>query len=297
MTRRFLSIGECMVEMAMAGDGLYRQGFAGDTFNTAWYARRVLGPDWQVSYFTAVGDETLSRRMLAFMEQQQVSTRYIRQLTNRTPGLYMISLNNGERSFSYWRDSSAAKALADDEAALAAAIGEADAVYFSGITLAILDPAARHRLLVQLSLARSRGKLVAFDSNIRLRLWPDRDELRSAIRAAARVASVALPTVPDEPDLFAESGHEDVARRYRDDGLAELVVKAGAGDALVIWPEGRAYIPPERNITPVDTTGAGDSFNGAYLAARLAGDTPLAAVRKAHLTAARVIQAHGALVP
>lgn len=297
MTRRFLSIGECMVEMAMTGDGLYRQGFAGDTFNTAWYARRALGPDWQVSYFTTAGDETLSQRMLAFMEEQQVSTRYIRQLRNRTPGLYLISLSSGERSFSYWRDASAAKALADDEASLAAAMADSDAIYFSGITLAILDAEARQRLLRQLAAARAQGKLIAFDSNIRLRLWPDMAELRAAIGAAARVTTVALPTVPDEPDVFGEAGHAGVARRYREEGVTELVVKAGAGDALAVWPGGETHVPPERNIIPVDTTGAGDSFNGAYLAARLQGIAPPEAARRAHVTAARVIQAHGALVP
>ena len=42
MTNRILCIGECMVELAPTDDGTYRQGFAGDTFNMAWYLRRLL---------------------------------------------------------------------------------------------------------------------------------------------------------------------------------------------------------------------------------------------------------------
>ena len=285
-----------MVEMAATGAGTFRQGFAGDTFNTAWYARRALGPGWTVSYFTAVGDDRISTRMLDFMRSHHVDTSQIVRRTGRSPGLYMIELDHGERSFSYWRDTSAAKSLADDTAALTGALEGADAVYFSGITLAILAPDARARLLASLAGARARGAMIGFDSNIRLRLWPSAEEHRAAIRAAARVATVALPTVPDELDVFGEPDAEAVARRYVADGVPEVVVRAGADPALVVWPHGRSLVAPVAGVVPVDTTGAGDSFNGSYMAARLAGDGPEEAARKAHATAARVIQSYGALV-
>ncbi|MGL4234697.1 sugar kinase [Tabrizicola sp.] len=296
MTKRFLSIGECMVEMAATGDGLFRQGFAGDTFNTAWHARHALGPDWTVSYFTTVGDDGVSERMLAFMRQEGIDISRIRQLDGRTPGLYLVELKDGERSFIYWRGTSAARALTDDEAALEAAVAEADAVYFSGITLAILAPEARVRLLTVLARAKARGTLVAFDSNIRPRLWPDEAAMRAAIRAAARVVTLALPTVPDETALFREADASTVAARYAADGVEEVVVRAGADAALVVWPAGRALVAPTATVVPVDTTGAGDSFNGTYIATRLSGDGPEAAAHKAHAIAARVIGAYGALV-
>ena len=296
MTKRFVSIGECMVEMAATGDGTFRQGFAGDTFNTAYYARRVLAGDWTVSYFTAVGDDALSSRMLDFMQGHGVDTSQVVRIRGRSPGLYLITLEHGERSFSYWRDTSAARALADDESRLTAAVEGADAIYFSGITLAILSPEARTRLLDVLSRAKARGAVVAFDSNIRHRLWPSQDDLREAIHAAARVSTLALPTVPDELDVFGDVDQDEVARRYAKDGVPEVVVRAGSGPALVVWPDGKAFIFPDARVIPVDTTGAGDSFNGSYMAARLLGDEPGEAARKAHATAARVIQSYGALV-
>lgn len=296
MTKRFVSIGECMVEMAATGEGTFRQGFAGDTFNTAFYARRALGPDWIVSYFTAVGDDNVSRRMLDFMDGHGVDTSRILRLEGRMPGLYLIELDNGERSFAYWRDTSAAKMLADDEDALQEAIADADAIYFSGITLAILPAEARVRLLTVLNRAKSRGALVAFDSNIRLRLWRSKADLQDAIHAAAQVSTLALPTVPDELEVFAERDQDAVASRYLADGVSEVVVRAGSDAALLMWPGGRKRIAPDVRVTPVDTTGAGDSFNGSYLASRLQGDEPEEATRQAHATAARVIQHYGALI-
>ncbi|MCB1379330.1 MAG: sugar kinase [Alphaproteobacteria bacterium] len=296
MTRRMVSIGECMVEMSATGEGTFRLGFAGDTFNAAWHARRALPGEWTVAYFTAVGDDSLSRRMLTFMAEQGVETDRIRRLANRRPGLYLIELNNGERSFTYWRDTSAARGLADDPSALADAMAGADAIMFSGITLAILPPEGRARLLAAAEAARANGAIIAFDSNLRLRLWTDADTARKTILEAARVATLALPTLSDESELFGDRDAEATAQRYRAAGVSEVVVKAGPDAALVSWPGGQERVAPERPITPVDTTGAGDSFNGAYIAARLSGDDPVAATRKAHVTAGRVIQSYGALV-
>jgi 2-dehydro-3-deoxygluconokinase len=295
MSKRLLAIGECMVEMASISEGIYRQGFAGDTFNMIWHARRALGEEWHVGYFTAVGHDAISNRMLEFMQSQHIDVSLIRRIERRTPGLYIIDLKEGERQFTYWRDHSAAHSLADDEETLEKAISSSDAIYFSGITLAILSPDARNRFLSALERARLRGALIAFDSNIRKQLWGSTGEMCAAIRAASKVSTIGLPTVPDELEAFQEANAEAVAERYHKDGVAEVVVKAGAESALVSWSGRSVLIAPEKRVKPVDTTGAGDSFNGTYVAARLSGNEPETAVAKAHATAGRVIQAYGAL--
>ena len=63
-----------MVELLDEGGGHYRQGFAGDTFNTAWYARRLLPPNWRVGFASAVGEDPLSDRMVGFMAAEGVET-------------------------------------------------------------------------------------------------------------------------------------------------------------------------------------------------------------------------------
>jgi 2-dehydro-3-deoxygluconokinase len=168
---RILLIGECMIEFSPKGGGDFKLGFAGDTFNTAWYLRQLLGADWTVQYFTNIGDDRFSSEMLAFMEQSDVDTSHVKIMKDMNAGLYVISLDNGERSFSYWRNTSAARTLADYIARLAAATQDVDCVVFSGITLAILPEDAREAFLQHMTTLRSCGVPVVFDPNIRKRLW------------------------------------------------------------------------------------------------------------------------------
>ena len=112
---RILSIGEAMVEMSRAFDpDLWRMGFAGDTLNTAWYLRRLLDDAWQVDYLTRVGTGDFSTRMVEFLRAEGLDTAHVTRQPDAEIGLYAINLTNGERSFSYWRDTSAARRLADD---------------------------------------------------------------------------------------------------------------------------------------------------------------------------------------
>ena len=291
---RIVSVGECMVELSGAGQGLWRQAFAGDTFNTAWYLRALMPADAQVDYLTCVGQDAISQAIVDFIAGAGIGTGCISRHPTRAPGLYMIDLKDGERSFTYWRDSSAARCLADDPDHLARCLLGADLVYFSGITLAILTPDRRRDLLAALA---ASGARVAFDSNMRLRLWSDADEMRDWIMKAAAVAHIALPSFDEESQYFGDADPARTAARYRDAGVAEVLVKNGGGDMLGIDAEGRSHpLPCPERIAPVDTTGAGDSFNGGYLSARLAGQDMEQAVARGHATAAEVIRRPGALI-
>lgn len=289
---RFLSIGECMIEMAPETDGTYSMGFAGDTFNTAWYARRIAGSAIEVQYLSAVGDDEPSARMTHFMKDAGVIPR-LRVRKGGTVGLYMISLNNGERSFSYWRSASAARSLADDlEAPLGLKAG--DMAFFSGITMAILpDP---ERLLTVLRSLRAAGITVVFDPNLRPRLWQDEATMCDWIMKAAAVSDICLPSFEDEQGHFGDADPAATASRYSDVGATTIVVKDGAGPVLVRTPEADATVTPELATSVVDTTAAGDSFNAGFLMALLDGKPLTEAVFTGCELARKVIAARGALV-
>lgn len=296
MGGRFLSIGECMVELSQAGNGLLRKGFAGDTFNTAWYAHACLPAGWTVDYFTAVGDDPMSEEMLAFMTGAGIGTSYIRRIRGRTPGLYLINLKDGERTFSYWRESSAARQLAVDGDRLREAVEASDVIYFSGITLAILSHDGAETLLSELRRAKAIGKLVVFDPNLRPRLWTSLDTMHATVSEGARAATLVMPSFDDEAAHFGDPSIAVTIRRYRLLGAPMVVVKNGADGVTIGTAAGESFIEAEAVASVIDTTSAGDSFNGAFLAEYLQSKDPVAAASFAVKVAARVISEHGALV-
>lgn len=296
MAKRIVSIGECMIEMSGGEDRTYRLGYAGDTLNSAWYLRALLGKDWSVDYVTALGEDRYSGDIRAFLEDNGIGTGHIQTIPGRRPGLYMIHQEKGDRHFTYWRDNSAAKLLADDKQALAKAVEKAELVYFSGITLAILAPRARGRLLGAIVKARDNGAKIAFDTNIRPALWTSTRVMTGVLTAAASLCDIVLPTHTDEAPLFGDKSIDDTADRYLELGVEEVVVKDGGKEALIATAHERVRVAPKPGAKVVDATGAGDSFNGGYLSARLGGKGLREAAEAAHATAGIVIGHKGALV-
>jgi 2-dehydro-3-deoxygluconokinase len=296
---RVASIGECMVELTLprAEDGAPRVGFAGDTLNAAVYLKRSA-PEVDVAYVTALGTDPLSQRMLRFFASEDIDTALVELRDDRVPGLYAISVDaQGERSFTYWRDSAAARTLFLPPAEVMPDRLEGfDLVYLSGITLAILAPAARDALRDYLTGFRARGGRVAFDSNYRPRLWPDVETARRDIGAFWAITDVALPSVDDEIALWGDAGVPEVLARFAAAGIGRGALKRGAEGPL---PIGRVDalpdFPPAARV--VDTTAAGDSFNGAYLAALLRGAPEAACLAAGHAMASEVIGHPGAIIP
>ncbi|MBB4955800.1 2-dehydro-3-deoxygluconokinase [Agrobacterium vitis] len=294
---QILTIGECMVEMAPRDDDAYSRNFAGDSFNTAWYLRHLLPTEDQVGYCSAVGTDGISNAMLAFMAAAGISTGAVRRIPSRTVGLYMIELANGERSFSYWRGESAAKLLAEDRAFLEQAVTGQTLVLFSGITLAILSEPHRQQLLEVLALARAQGTTIAFDPNMRLRLWPDQQTMCDAVANAAKVADIVLPSFDEDGPNYGDATPQATIERYKAGGATCVVVKNGAGRIHAFsLDEGDVVFDPVPVDTVIDTTAAGDSFNAGFLAARLSGATMVEALAKGASISAQVIKSRGALV-
>jgi 2-dehydro-3-deoxygluconokinase len=305
---RVVAFGECMIELQGEAFGTMRQTFGGDTLNTAVYlARCGAARGLQVSYATAVGDDALSSGLLARWADEGLELSAVRRITGKLPGLYQIDVDaKGERTFSYWRGQSAAKAYFETPAVETPGGGtpleqQADsiaALYFSGISMAILPPEGRARLLALAQRLRARGAQVIFDNNYRPRLWESQVEARATFAQCYALASLALVTLDDEQLLWNGSSAEDQLQHTLALPCQEIVIKRGAASTLVrALPDGLHEVPTQRVAQVVDTTAAGDSFAGAYLAARLTGASAQAAAAAGNALAARVVQHRGALIP
>ncbi len=295
------AIGECMVEHRADGSPEYSQGFSGDTLNTVTYMARLLGRNRaELFYITAVGEDAVSDAMLAAWKSEGINTAFVRRVQGKLPGSYTISTgSDGERRFSYDRKDSAARDLFRDDYAISlqtSLIGF-QALYLSGISVAILAPEYRENLLDLLRFLRKTGVIIVYDPNYRAMLWPSPGEARDWANRIYCEASVALPGFDDEKALFNDATPEHTCARLAALGVAEIVVKNGSAPCTVATGPDIAGFPVTSRERVVDTTAAGDSFNAGYISARLSGFDIETSVRVGQSLANMVIQYPGAIIP
>lgn len=293
-------IGEAMVELSLdaKNSDTAKIGYAGDTLNTAIYLKRSA-PGLDVSFVTRLGRDTFSAKMVEFIGNEDVSTAAISYSEVRTPGLYAITTDDaGERSFAYWRGQSAARQLFQTETGISfAALDGFDILYFSAITLAILDGDVRDALIDWLpEFQKNTGGRVVFDSNHRPALWQDQNQAREYTEKFWRLTDIALPSIDDEMAIFGDASEAELLARFHRFGVTAGALKRGElGPVSLSSDPGTGPYEPAKNV--LDTTAAGDSFNGGYLGALLSGSDQATALRAGHDLASMVVGVKGAIAP
>jgi len=293
--------GECMVElMTTARSPLantMKQSFAGDVFNTAVYLKRTFSQA-KVHLVTAVGKDKFSLDMIQYFENESIGTDFVFQSDDKIPGLYSIQLDDaGERSFTYWRENSAARSVMsfinDD---ISQQFNPGDVFFFSGISVGVVKPDDRDNFWRFVNQLKAAGITIVFDLNYRPKLWASEDEAREQFRLAFQAADILLPGVDDFAAIFALDQVEEIIAFFAQYDYQELVIKNGDKNVYCISAAEQEIV----DVTPVekvvDTTSAGDSFNGSYLSARLAGKSIADSVEFANQVAGFVIQHPGAIV-
>jgi len=284
-------IGEAMLELSRGtGDGC-TLGYGGDIINTTIHLARS---GERVRLASAMGTDPMSAELCAAWEAEGVDTALVLRAADRLPGLYAIETDaSGERSFHYWRGEAAARRMFDlpGSADMVAQAAQSDLLYFSLITLAILPDEGREALLDLCARVRAGGGKVAFDGNYRARLWSDAATACHWRDRAIAVSDMGLPTLADEVEMGAADDAQDAAARWGAGQGREVVVKLGGDGCLV---DG-VVVPVPQMVPVIDSSGAGDAFNGGYLHARLAGATPVDAALAGHRLAGWNIGRRGAI--
>lgn len=297
---RVAIIGECMVELQKSADQL-KQSFGGDTLNTAVYLSRLTQQHGiSTAYATGLGKDPFSQHMLASWQQEGINTDLVNISDTKLPGMYAIeTAPDGERSFYYWRNDSAAKYWLRDcnPAELAHSLSQFQVIYLSGISLAILPADCLEKLVDALNQCREQGCTIAFDNNYRPALWNSVADAQEAYAQILRLTDLAFLTFDDEVMLYGPHTEQDAITRTQAFGVQEIVIKRGAQECLVHINNETIAVPANQISNVVDTTAAGDSFSAGYLAKRLTGGNPFESAQSGHLLAGTVIQHRGAIIP
>ena len=279
------TIGEGLLELALRpGEDIASVGFGGDTANVAVMAAKLGVP---ARLLTRVGRDEAGRRLIEFWSACGVDCAALRIDDVAPTGIYVNTRSaTGEMTFDYHRSGSAGSLLAPGDVT-AAFVDDLAILHLSGITLAIsrtMHDAAERAV----ALACERGIPLSVAVNYRPGLAMD-------LVAVGRMCAQARYVFLSHEDALALAGSTDAQALQRQlvDARCELVLTAGAGDALVIVGEEVHRVAPPRVEQARDTAGAGDAVAGTYLAARLKGHDPVVALSRGVWAASLSVGAWG----
>lgn len=286
-----LAMGEAMVEYNQQDRGRqYLQGFGGDTSNVLIAAARQGA---RTGYISALGADRHSVLLRALWQREGVDSSAVVEDTEHPTGVYFVTHDAQGHHFSFLRKGSAASHYRAD-LLQPTHIRAARVLHVSGISLAI-SPGAAAACHQAAGIAKDAGRLVSFDTNHRPGLW-SADQARPAMLQMMQRADICLPGVDDVSAVLGLSDHRQIIDFCLAQGARLVALKLGAAGAYVADADTTHFIPPVA-CTPVDATGAGDTFGGAFLARLLAGDTPLDAGLYAATAAAMSTEGIGAVDP
>ncbi|WP_416560675.1 sugar kinase [Limnohabitans sp. yimb22184] len=293
-----VALGEAMVEFnqrpaSIADEApLYLQGFGGDTSNAAIAAARAGA---RVAYLTRLGLDRWGDRLMDLWQRENVATNTVLRDSQASTGMYFVSHDAQGHHFSYARAGSAASRMqAQDLAYWAEPIAHSQWLHLSGISLAI-SASACDTAFAAMAHARSNGTRVAFDSNLRLLLWP-LARAQACIRQGVSLCDLYLPSLEDMTSLTGLTQAQDIIAWSHAQGAAQVVLKLGADGSLASDGQSQRQVPGHA-VQAVDATGAGDCFAGNLLARLSAGDDLWTATAYANAAAALSVQGYGAVAP
>lgn len=285
-----LCLGEPLIEFNQQASGLYLQGYGGDTSNCAIAAARQGA---KTGYISRVGDDSFGRSLKKLWSVEGVDTSCVTTDNQAATGIYFVTHDDDGHHFDYRRAGSAASKM-DAQDLPIQALRDTKILHVSGISQAI-SPQATDAVFAAMTMVKAGGGKVSFDPNLRLALWP-LDRARAIIHAGMTLCDIALPGLDDAQLLTGVNDPDGIVEFYLNLGAEIVALTLGTKGALIATRTERRLIPG-RKVKAVDATGAGDTFDGAFLARLAAGDDPFTAADYANAAAALSTVGFGAVEP
>ena len=288
-----VSMGEPLIEFnrPKEGDGrTWLQGFGGDSQNVAIAAARQGA---KAGYVTSLGQDWMGDAFLELWRTEGLDASKVTRHATAPTGVSFVTHTAAGHKFDYLRKNSAASLMSPDSLPRDYIAG-ARFFHMSAIGQAISE-SARAAGDAAIEAARKGGARISYDTNLRLRLW-DLDTARAKINETVPRCDILLPSLDDSQELTGLKEADAIADFYLKLGAPLVALKMGAEGSLIATPASRHRLAPHK-VSAVDATGAGDTFDGSFLARLLEGDDPVAAGRYANVAAALSTTGYGAVTP
>lgn len=218
------------------------------------------------AFMGKVGADGFGRFLARALEEAGVDTAPLRFTEAALTTLAFVSLRaDGEREFMFYRSPGADMLFSPDDVD-AAAIEAVRALHFGSISL-IAEP-ARAGTLAAVAHAAAAGKLVSYDPNLRLALWPSAEAARDGMRLGLAHARIVKIGAEEVEFLTGNTDPLTGARELWHDRLELMAITQGAEGALWLTRNTQGAVPGFK-VQAVDTTGAGDAFMAGLLAGLL----------------------------
>ncbi len=283
------AIGEPMFEFNRAiGSAHWHEGIGGDTSNAMVAASRCGAA---TGYFTLLGKDLFGDAIRAMWRVEGVDESTVIRHESAPTGVYFVTHDAEGHHFTYLRKNSAASLMVPGDLPVAALKG-AKILHVSGISQAISENAAQS-VRAAMDIVRGAGGLVSYDTNLRLKLWP-LAQARTTTHEAMRHVDIALPGLDDARLLTGLEDADAIADYYLKLVAKVVALTLGAAGSLIATPNQRQRLASIK-VNAIDATGAGDTFDGAFLAEYLRSRDAFRAGRYANIAAARSTCGYGAI--
>lgn len=209
-----------------------------------------------------VGNDSFGHTLISCLKENEVDTYNVVMDDNVRTTLAFVHLNqDGDRSFTFYRDPGADTQLREDEVDRET-LKECKVFHFGSLSLTT-EP-SRTTTLNMAKEANALGKIISYDPNWRPALWKDQKAGIEAMRLGLELCHV-LKISEEELALITDTDSiAEGVRALHDMGVVLALVTMGP-DGCVSSLKGQLKHHPTFDVKVVDTTGSGDSFWGAFL--------------------------------
>jgi len=293
---KLCAIGECMIEIANIKDNKFIQSFAGDTLNFLSYLNKER---INVDYLTSISNSEINKNFFHFLKSKKISSKLIYVHPNKETGLYLIKNNkNGEKNFYYWRDDSAAKNYLNElnYKKFEVILEKYHYIYFSGITLSIISEKKQKDFYNLIKKLKKKKIIIIFDLNIRLKRWRNLKNLTKSLNIFLPYIDILFSTGEDMKNWKNNDSFEFFKKFVKNKKIKHAIFRKNAYLNYAIFNNKVFKVTNKIHKKIVDSSGAGDGYNAAYISKFLtSGDISLS-LKSSHLLGSKIVMKKGAII-